>query len=95
MTKKPTKLYHATTPSKARRYKESGCIHAPVRGFDTLPAAMLWAMKVGRTVIYEFPVREELTHKLPDHHNVFGSAWWSEEDVQMSEVTCSCSAEAS
>lgn len=73
--RKPEKLYHATTPRKAERYRQSGRIIAPVRGFTTLQAAMAWAMKVGRTVIYELPAPEHKTHKLPDHHNQFGEAW--------------------
>lgn len=33
-------LYHATTPKKARLYRQTGAILAPVRGFTTLQAAM-------------------------------------------------------
>ena len=40
------KLYHATTQKKAKQYRQSGAIHAPVRGFTTMQAAMAWAMKV-------------------------------------------------
>lgn len=73
-------LYHATTPNKAKRYRESGRIIAPVRGFTTPAAAMAWAMKVGRTVILE--VEFDNPHKLPDHHNIFGEAWWNDGDVK-------------
>lgn len=73
-------LYHATTPNKAKRYRESGRIIAPVRGFTTPAAAMAWAMKVGRTVILE--VEFDKPHKLPDHHNIFGEAWWNDGDVK-------------
>lgn len=73
-------LYHATTPKKAKRYKESGHIKAPVRGFTTLPAAMLWAMKTGRTLVYECDCPNP--HKLPDHHNQFGEAWWNDGNVE-------------
>lgn len=72
-------LYHATTPKKAKAYRASGCIHAPVRGFTTMTAAMAWAMKVGRTVIIKFDAED--AHKLPDHHNEFGEAWWNDKDV--------------
>ena len=72
-------LYHATTPKKAKLYRETGCIRKPVRGFTTLTAAMAWALKVGRSVIYE--VSGEQAYKLPDHHNNFGEAWWIDEDV--------------
>lgn len=34
------KLYHATTQKKAKLYRQSGAIHAPVRGFTTMQAAM-------------------------------------------------------
>jgi hypothetical protein len=73
------KLYHATTEKKARLYRETGRIARPVRGFTTLLGAMAWAVKVGRKVIYEFEA--EAPHKLPDHHNVFGQAWWNDADV--------------
>ena len=73
------KLYHATTQKKAKRYRESGKIHSPVRGFTTEKAAMAWAMKVGRTVIIEFEAYN--AHKLPDHHNIFGEAWWNDGDI--------------
>jgi hypothetical protein len=72
-------LYHATTPKKAKMYRESGRIIQPVRGFDTGLAAMAWALDKRRTVILTF--ESSRVHKLPDHHNKFGSAWWAEEDV--------------
>ena len=84
-------LYHATTPKKAKRYRESGCILKPVRGFTTLQGAMAWAMKVGRTVIYE--VNGEHSHKLPDHHNCYGEAWWLDENVPIEKIKCVFSAE--
>jgi hypothetical protein len=83
------KLYHATTPKKAQRYRQSSRIIAPVRGFTTLQAAMAWACKVGRTVIMEIDAPN--AHKLPDHHNKFGYAWWNDGDV--TEWTCVFSAE--
>ena len=73
------KLYHATTQKKAKLYRQTGHIIAPVRGFTTLPGAMAWAMKVGRTVIYE--IECDKPYKLPDHHNQFGEAWWNDGDV--------------
>lgn len=80
-------LFHVTTEKKARHYRESGHIRKPVRGFTTMQAAMAWAMKVGRTVIYRI---EGDAHKLPDHHNAFGEAWWVDADV--SEFKCVFSA---
>lgn len=88
---RPSVLYHATTPKKAARYRESGRIISPVRGFTTLQAAMAWAMKVGRTVVYEIPTPSEFVHKLPDHHNEFGEAWWIDQDV--TDYRCRFSAE--
>lgn len=73
------KLYHATTPKKAKNYRASGRIIAPVRGFTTMQGAMAWAIKVGRTVIVEFEATAP--HKLPDHHNQFGQAWWNDGDI--------------
>lgn len=72
-------LYHATTPKKAKLYRCTGRIIAPVRGFTTITAAMAWAMKVNRTVILE--IQCDNPHKLPDHHNQFGDAWWNDGDV--------------
>ena len=82
------KLYHACSQKQAKRYRESGCIKTPVRGFTTEKAAMAWAMKVGRTVILEFEAIKP--YKLPDHHNQFGEAWWNDGDVK--DYTCSFSA---
>lgn len=74
------KLYHATTHKKYRRYHETGYIKAPVRGFTTIQAAMAWSMKVtGRTMIIE--IEADNCHKLPDHHNKFGDAYWNDGDV--------------
>ena len=61
-------LYHVTTPKKAKRYRESGYIKSPVRGFTTIMGAMAWAIKTGRTVIYQ--VKGERAYKLPDHHKM-------------------------
>ncbi len=72
-------LYHATTPKKVQHYHASGRIIAPVRGFTTLQAAMAWACKTGRSVV--LAVHGEDCHKLPDHHNAFGEAWWIDHDV--------------
>lgn len=85
-------LYHATTEKKAKAYRESGCIRCPVRGFDTLQGAMAWAMKVGRTVIYEIMTESAPVYKLPDHHNQFGKAWWIDADVPIDQIKCVFSA---
>jgi hypothetical protein len=83
-------LYHATTPKKAKLYRACGAIKAPVRGFTTLLAAMAWCTKIGRTVIYEIECNNP--HKLPDHHNKYGEAWWNDGDV--TEFRCVFSADS-
>ena len=83
------KLYHVTTPRKVKRYRETGYICSPVRGFTTLMGAMAWAIKVGRTVILEFEAINP--YKLPDHHNKWGEAWWN--DGNVSEWKCVYSAD--
>lgn len=73
----PTVLYHATTPRKMERYKATGAILPPVRGFDTLAAAQEWArLTNGRTIILRLSELEKV-QALPDHHNAHGLAWWS------------------
>lgn len=83
-------LYHVTTERKARLYRQSGRIQKPVRGFTTLQAAMAWAIKVGRKVIYQ--IEGQPAYKLPDHHNAFGEAWWVDNNV--TDFKCVFSAES-
>lgn len=80
-------LFHVTTPKKAKLYLAGGAIHRPVRGFTTLAAAMAWAIKTGRTVIYQIDT-ELPAYKLPDHHNKFGYAWWVDGDVSVENIKC-------
>lgn len=84
-------LYHVTTPKRARQYHGTGYICKPVRGFDTLQGAMAWAIKVGRSVIYQ--VEGHQAYKLPDHHNRFGTAWWIDENVPLAQLKCVFSAD--
>lgn len=81
-------LYHATTEKLARMYRKTGYIRQPVRGFDTEKAAMAWAMRTGRTVIYRFLATNP--HKLPDHHNKYGTAYWNDDHV--TDYVCTYSA---
>ena len=83
-------LYHSTTQKKAKHYRQTGFIISPVRGFTTLQAAMLWSMKTGRTVIYE--IQANNAHKLPDHHNEFGEAWWNDSNISIDKIKCVVSA---
>ena len=73
-------LYHVTTNKKAKMYRQTGAIIRPVRGFDTLQGAMAWAIKTGRKVIYR--IEGSPVYKLPDHHNIWGNAWWIDKDVK-------------
>lgn len=84
-------MYHVTTEKMAKRYRNTGYIISPVRGFTTLQGAMAWAIKTGRKVIYE--IKAENTYKLPDHHNRFGDAWWADENVKLENIKCVFSAE--
>lgn len=92
------KLYHATTQKKAKAYRETGYIKKPVRGFTTLEAAMLWSLSIegSRTVFLEVNAKgtipEDKIHKLPDHHNQFGEAWWIDENVSCDNYKCVLSA---
>lgn len=72
-------LYHVTTAKKAKKYRQTGYIKKPVRGFTTIEAAMAWAIKVGRKIIYE--IDAQVYYKLTNHHNRFGQAWWADHDV--------------
>lgn len=85
------KLFHVTTNKKAKLYRATGFIQSPVRGFRTLMGAMAWAIKCGRTVIYEIQGSDELCHKLPDHHNRYGEAWWFDQNIN--KFDCVFSAE--
>jgi len=82
------RLYHVTTKKKAKLYSKIGSIKPPVRGFDTLLAAMAWAIKTGRKVIYVFETDDSKTWKLPDHHNKYGEAWWTENRVDYKDIKC-------
>ena len=87
----PCSLFHVTTGRKAKLYRQTGRINAPVRGFDTLMAAMAWGMKTVRKVILRVePVATP--QMLPDHHNEYGRAWWTE-SVPIERVKCAYSAE--
>lgn len=88
-------LYHVTTPRKARKYRETGKIIKPVRGFTTLKAAMAWAIKTKRTVVYKIDISEDMVtaYKLPDHNNAFGEAWWIDADVSVEYIKCVFSAD--
>ena len=86
-------LYHVTTAKLARRYRQQGFIRGPVRGFDTLQGALLWALHVGRKVIYRIDTTERSPVRLlPDHHNAWGNAYWIEGNVPIECIRCVVSA---
>lgn len=92
---KPIEIYHCTTPKKAKNYRGTGHIIPPVRGFDTIQAALAWCVKTGRTVIYRIPIQDgDLCHKLPDHHNRYGHAWWTESRVSTFDCVFSADKDA-
>ena len=50
---------------------------------------MLWCIKTRITVIYEIKAPDkEITHKLPDHHNNFGNAYWIEQNIKYEDIKC-------
>jgi hypothetical protein len=79
-------LYHATTPTKVRRYHDSGRIFGPVRGWDTMSAALAWAARTGRSVVLRIDGGMLPSYPLPDHKSPLGRAWWIDGDV----VTWKC-----
>ena len=83
-------LYHVTTENKAQKYHQSGFIKKPVRGFSSLQAAMFWAMKTRRRVIYKIDLskHKKNLYKLDDHHNQFGTAWWIDNNINLSDIKC-------
>lgn len=78
-------LFHVTTPNKLAKYQISGRIIAPVRGFSTIEAAEKWARLTGRTMILK--INATNCWKLPDHHNEFGTAWWTETDIKEWDIS--------
>lgn len=79
-------LYHCTTLKKAKKYKQTGYIRKPVRGFTNIKSAMFWCMKTNRTIIYKIKCCKP--YKLPDHHNKFGEAWWNDDDIFINDIEC-------
>ena len=72
----PEVLYHATTPKELARYRATGTILPPVRGFDTLAACRRWARAHSRTIIVRVTPSGPVW-PLPDHHQPEGLAWWT------------------
>lgn len=72
----PTVLYHATTPRKLARYRATGTILPPVRGFDTVEACQRFMRRTGRTLMLRVTPTMG-PWPLPDHHHASGLAWWT------------------
>lgn len=83
---KTMKIFHVTTEKKAKLYRQTGYIKKPIRGFSTLLGACVWAMRVGRRVIYECDVTH--TYPLPDHHNPYGIPLWTDENISVEKIKC-------
>lgn len=71
-----TTLFHCTTPHKIERYKSTGFIVSPVRGWKYINSAKEWGKKTGRSVIVEFEC--EIAYPLPDHKPLYHSYWTPE-----------------
>ncbi len=69
----PMTLWHATTPKKLDRYKATGGILPPVRGWRFEASGRAWAQKTNRTVLLRIDV--PAAFPLPDHQPP-GHAWW-------------------
>lgn len=84
----PAKLYHATTEHQHHQYQQTGHITAPVRAFDTDRAAMVWAMQTNRQIILRIDTTGMRLAMMPDHHNTYGAAWWTPDDVPLTACQC-------
>ena len=80
------KLYHCTTEKKLKRYKATGCILSPVRGWIYLNSAKEWCKKTGRNIILE--IDAEKSYPLPDHRPL-GHAHWVDENIRQYKVLTS------
>ncbi|RTL23904.1 MAG: hypothetical protein EKK55_12470 [Rhodocyclaceae bacterium] len=83
----PTVLYHATTPRKLARYRATGTILPPVRGFDTVEACQRFMRRTGRTLMLRVTPTVG-PWPLPDHHHA--SQQWkgrSPAEIQASLLT--------
>lgn len=74
-------LYHCTTQKKINRYIASGRILNPVRGFNTIEAAIEWNKHTGRNIILSFMTDNKHTYPLPDHKQNSGRAYWTDKDI--------------
>lgn len=63
----PERLFHCTTPHQRK---------------PSYMARVAWCIKTHRSVIIEITGWDECDiRKLPDHHNMFGTAYWIDMDV--------------
>lgn len=74
--------YHATTPGKLARYRESGCILPPVRWWVSERAAREWMAKTKRTILLRIVTPCD-AYPLP---HMRGLARWSPRIVRAWEV---------
>jgi|WetSurMetagenome_2_1015567.scaffolds.fasta_scaffold03341_13 hypothetical protein len=76
-------LYHCTTEKKLQKYKHTGCILMPVRGWAYLESAKNWNKKTGRTIILKIICN--LAYPLSDHRPLYHS-YWTPENIKKWEV---------
>lgn len=76
-------LYHVTTPKKLARYKGTGCILAPVRGWKFENSAREWAKKCNRSIVLK--IRVKYAYPLPDHQPRM-HGFWADENVHKWEI---------
>ena len=72
-------LYHCTTPKKLDRYKKTGCILSPVRGWKYINSAKNWCKKTGRSIILK--IETGTAYPLPDHQPR-GHAFWIDDNIR-------------
>lgn len=72
-------LYHCTTKRKLDRYKATGCILSPVRGWRYMDSARTWGKRTGRDIILKIEVG--VAWPLPDHYPRY-HAYWADENIK-------------
>ena len=76
-------LYHCTTDKKLKRYKDTGAILSPVRGWKFIESAKKWSIKTGRNIILKIDC--DTAFPLPDH-KPRGHAYWTDQNIRNYEI---------
>ena len=77
-------LYHCTTTRKIDKYKKTGYIMSPVRGWNNIESAQKWCIKTGRDKILKLECNT--AYPLPDHRPLYHSYWTPENINTWEEV---------